>query len=452
MKKECHRALWHALSAGLTALLMSAPGHAQLGIQVPNVPTVNVPGALNNVTQQVQSTAGNALTAGNAQVQTGLRAARVRELLRSNRDLLEADPSGAPLLRGQLMGLAPDAETLTRITAAGFTVIEQTPLDALGLQYVVFTAPAGMSTRRALRRLRALDPAGSYDYHHLYLESGTAAGETAPQASSSTGPKANGVRLGLIDGGVAGTHPVFQSTSLHRWGCDGAEIPSAHGTAVASLMVGQSSEFHGAAAGAELYAADIYCGRPSGGALRDLAGAFAWLAQQQVPVVNVSLVGPANVVLEQLVRSMAARGHLIVAAVGNDGPASKPLYPAAYPQVIGVTAVDARDRVLVEAVRGQQVDFAAPGADIAAADAASGYAAVRGTSFAAPIVAGLLALHLHTANLADAEQATSRLSAQAIDLGSRGLDRIYGNGLVGTDVRDSLTRLFAKVSGPSTRH
>src|SRR5207245_7526152 len=89
--------------------------------------------------------------------------------------------------------------------------------------------------------------------------------------------------------------------------------------------------------------------------------AFGWLAREHVPVINVSLVGPPNAMLAAIVRDVLSRGYLVVAAVGNDGPAAPPLYPAAWPGVIGVTAVDARQRVLVEAGRGPQVKFAAPG-------------------------------------------------------------------------------------------
>ncbi len=149
----------------------------------------------------------------------------------------------------------------------------------------------------------------------------------------------------------------------------------------------------------------------------------------------MSLVGPKNATLEQVVRIVIARGHLVVAAVGNDGPSAPPLYPAAYANVIGVTAVDARQRVLVEAGRGPQVAFAAPGADMAAAGGNAAFVAVRGTSFATPVVAGLLALRLPTPDKNAADAVLAQLAREAVDLGPRGRDTTYGNGLVGEQIR-----------------
>ena len=130
-----------------------------------------------------------------------------------------------------------------------------------------------------------------------------------------------------------------------------------------------------------------------------------------------------------------AGGHLVVAAVGNDGPAAAPLFPAAWPGVIGVTGVDAHRRVLVEAERGPQVKFAAPAAQMAAAKSPLGYILVRGTSFAAPIVAGLLALNLPAPDKEAADRAVMALARDAVDLGSAGPDTVYGFGLVGELLR-----------------
>jgi hypothetical protein len=109
----------------------------------------------------------------------------------------------------------------------------------------------------------------------------------------------------------------------------------------------------------EIFAADVYCGEAFGGAVDAVSAAFGWMAREHVAVINVSLVGPRNKLMERVVKSLVSRGHLIVAVVGNDGPAAPPLYPASHEGVIGVTAVDGKHLVLIEACRGKQVDFAA---------------------------------------------------------------------------------------------
>jgi len=369
-----------------------------------------------------------------------LRRRTVRELLRRNSSVLEADRAGEPLVRGEVLAFSPIPAALDALRAVGFTLLRERRLDGLDMRVLVLQAPPDLGTAAALDRAREIDPPGSYELNHVYTGSGTLApavgasgAATAPApASASAAPG----RIGLIDGGVDDRHPVLSAAQLRTHGCD-ARHPSAHGTAVASLMVGEGRSFHGAAPGATLYAADVFCDQPTGGAVDAVADALSWLAQERVPVINISLVGPANRLLERVIAAMQARGHVIVAAVGNDGPAAPPLYPAAYPGVVGVTAVDARRRVLPEAAQGPQVTFAAPGADMAVADGAGGFSLARGTSFAAPLVAGLLARHVSALAPGNAGLAVEALAASGLDLGAPGRDPVFGLGLVGEGLRAS---------------
>ena len=353
----------------------------------------------------------------------GLRQLRVRELLRTQRRSVEADPQGSPMVRNEVLAFSPSEEVLERARSAGFTVVRERVLAGLDARVVVLNAPANVSTRRALKRLRELDPSGTYDFNHIYTESGiveraaAGAGPSAAQAAAVPNETGNPIRIGLVDGGVDATHPVFAGVRVHQHGCGDQPVPGPHGTAVASLMAGHAGKFQGAAPGAELYAADIYCDRPTGGAMDDIAEAIGWIVEQHVAVINVSLVGPNNALLESVIRAATGKGHLIVAAVGNDGPAARPLYPAAYPDVVGVTAVDVRQHVLLEACRGPHVDFAAPGADMSAAVTSQAYSPVRGTSFAAPLVASLLAAQLPEPDRAAAQSAVASLAGLAVDLG-----------------------------------
>ena len=421
--------LRNAIGSLLIAVVAAATASAQVG--VPGLPQLPLP-----VPPLPDPVTGTLRTAQSLP-RADLRRLRIRELLRTERDTVEADPAGEPILRRQLGALSPTPEALERALAAGFTILSEHSLDGLGLRLVVLQAPEGMSTRRALRRLRDLDPDGSYDYNHLYLDSGveTVAEETP---ASTTGVPAAGaaseIRIGLIDTGVDAGHPALAGANIETHGCDDRPTPAFHGTAIASLLVGRDGGFEGMLPGATLYAADVFCGH-GGGSLSLLAVELDWMARERVPVVNISLVGAKSVLLTTLVRVMNERGHLLVAAVGNDGPAAPPLFPAAYPAVVGVTGVDAKQRVLPEACRGEQVDFAARGADFRAAQIGAGFNDVRGTSFATPIVAGLLASGHTTVDRANADRVLAALAAGATDLGREGIDTTYGRGLVGAPLR-----------------
>jgi subtilisin family serine protease len=377
---------------------------------------------------------------------SGLRDERrmhAEALRQGHRDLLDFDPRGDLIVRNELVGFGATTQGLTVVQAAGFVIARRSELEGLDASVVVLTAPQGMSARKALKRLRELDPDAAYDFNHVYFKSGTDAAAASAEArvpappSVGDGQNALAQRVGLIDGGVEPGHAALRSLTLHTHGCNGTVVPSSHGTAIASRLLAGFSEATPAITDVNLYVADVYCDAPTGGSADAVIQALAWLMRENVPVINVSLVGPSNALLQRVVELASARGHLIVAAVGNDGPSAPPLYPAAYPGVVAVTAVDRTDKVLIEAGRGQFIAFAAPGADIEAASLPSGYSPVRGTSFAAPIVASRLALRLERPDRAAAERAVSELATTAVDLGRPGRDSVYGNGCVGCATRNA---------------
>ena len=356
-----------------------------------------------------------------------LRATTVRELLRRHADVLEADPMGEPIRRQELLWVSPASALLQSALALGFSVLREQNLPELNLRDVVMRPPAGMSTAQALAELRALGPDVEVDFNHVYTRSGDAAAGHAPAVREVP---VSTRRVGLVDGGVDRQHAALRGAAWHLWGCDGVSHPSAHGTAVASLLVGRDTAFAGAAPGSALYTADIYCGQPAGGAAEAIVSALAWMARENVAVVNISLVGPPNLLLERAVQAMVRKGYLLVAAVGNDGPAAPPLYPSAYAGVVGVTGVSHEQHVLPEAAQGPHVMFAALGAGVAVAVPGGGYTLARGTSFAAPRVARLLAQSMAAPNVEAASTAVARLAASALDLGTPGRDPVFGFGLV----------------------
>ena len=345
------------------------------------------------------------------------RLGQVKNLLRKHRDVLEADPRGEPVVRREILAWSPSPAGLAAAQAAGLTLLREQRLGGLDEVMLVLHVPQQADTARLLEQLRARDPQGTYDFNHIYTGSGAAAGATAARpgaAEPASRDKDASVSVGLVDSGVDLRHDVFRDARIERWGCADLAHPDPHGTAVAALMVGQSRNFRGVAPQAKLFAADIYCDSASGGSADRIAGALAWLSKENVAVINMSIVGPANATLERVVAAMVRRGHLLVAAVGNDGPAAAPLYPASYPGVVGVSAVDRRGRVLPEAGRGPQVMFAAPGNNmVSAAPGEPPFRQVRGTSFAAPIVAAMLAATLPRPDRQLASGALAALARQA---------------------------------------
>lgn len=422
------RLLLSGIFAAVAMAAAGGPALAQIGL--PQTP--RLPGGLpSRLPVDPEALA----RAGREGLERGLQApARLRGLIRQSGGALEADPDGWPAVRGEVVAVDLSAEGRRRALAAGFTVVREERLAALDMTTVVLAPPHGLSLRRAVERLRDLDPEGSYAFNHVHAPAGDLVGAGAA-AGTARAPQVGRGRLGLIDTGVDERHPAVAGAHVVQQGFAGPARAAPHGTAVASLMVGRAGAFEGAAPGGALYAADVYGGSPSGGSSTGLARALAWMAENDVPVVNVSLVGPRNAVVEAAVRRASSRGMLIVAAVGNDGPSAPPLYPAAYADVVGVTAVNGRGRVLPESGRGPQVDFAAPGADMAAAGPGQGYVNVRGSSFAAPLVAGLLAERLRSPDRSGAEAALTGVARTATDAGEPGPDPVYGRGLVATDRR-----------------
>ena len=314
---------------------------------------------------------------------TQARLDAVTGLLRANPRELTRGPAGEAVVRDEILAVAPSSDSLAAALSAGFAIAADNIDPALGVRLVTLRPPPGRTLRAALKQLRALDPAGAYDLDAIFTPAASLGPTTILPPATGDAP---GARIGMIDTGIALTHADFATAQITPRGFAGPVIAAAHGTAIASLLIGHA----GAARGAQLFAADVYGGAPTGGSARAIVAAFGWLAAAGVGVVNVSLVGPANRALETVIAAMQRRGTIVVAAVGNDGPVAPPLYPASYPGVVAVTGLDARGRPLPEAGRATHVDFAAAGVG-QAADPAGGFIAVRGTSFAAPLVTGRIA-------------------------------------------------------------
>ncbi len=401
----------HVLCAAAAAALLGGSAGAQLlgGLPLPSValpPVGNVPVAgpvVQDVLGQpevreqvIRPTLDTVIGLPQRVAESGadslleLRRLRLQELIRTNRSQLEPGDDGQPVRRGIIVAIDPDAISLQMAARRGFAIVVDETDPALGMRTVQLAVPRGMSARDALKLARRAAPRLQVDFDHIYEPAG---GNLAPlsTALAAAVDAGNGRTIGMIDGGVAG-HPSLAGASIEQNGFAGRPQATGHGTAVASLLVGNQGPFRGAASGARLFVADVYGGNRAAGSATSIVRALGWLARHRPQVINISLVGPANKLVARAIQAVQSRGIEVVAAVGNDGPAAPPQYPASYRGVIAVTGVDARGRALPEAGKPTHLDFAAPGADMAAALPGRGYSRVRGTSFAAPLAAARLML------------------------------------------------------------
>lgn len=405
----------------LVALIMagaSAPAAGQLAL--PGPPAV-VGQALGQLDQALDP-ALDAVKRVDATAQDLLRerTLRIERLVRRNRDSIELGRDGEPARKGELLLVDPGAEALGVARDAGFTILGTDNLDGLGISVTRLAVPAGMSLAKAQRQLGELLPGETVATDSLNFASGRVRGGGSTSAPTVLLPPV-AAPVGMIDGAP-------QSATEVRGFARGAPKANDHGSAIASLL---------RLAGVQrIHAADVYGDDRAGGNALAVARALDWLVGDGVRVISVSLVGPANPLLEKAIAGAQRRGAVIVAAVGNDGPASPPGYPASYPGVIAVTGVDGRNRALIEAGRALHLDYAAPAADMMAANAGGRWVRVRGTSFAAPLVAARAAAAMGgNGGGIVGGNVIVQLDREAIDIGAKGRDPLFGRGLICTICR-----------------
>ncbi|WP_084578968.1 S8 family serine peptidase [Sphingomonas azotifigens] len=401
------RRLWHSI--GLVPLLAATPALAQLVPPVPHLPAPLSPDRLlSRVDDALESTTDRV-----AQRLEAIRRSTAARLVRAYPDRIALDPDGNPARAGEVVVDDPDEAMLATLQARGYGVL--TREEVLGVRYARLAVPHGRSLGQAIRELRKLGASG-VTADQLHATSGSVPAKPAPADMGG------GTVVGVIDGGVAGA-------TLRAGFASGAPRDSDHATAVASLISG-AGIVRGGLPGARIASADVYGTDPAGGNATAIARAIGWMVEHRVSVVTISLTGPANPVLGKVIAAAQARGTAIVAAVGNNGPAAPPAYPASYPGVLAVTGVDARARVLIEAGRASHLDYAAPGADMLAMGASGRTMRVRGTSFAAPLVAATLARFYPAASAGQLQAAIAKVNAVARDAGARGPDPVFGRGIV----------------------
>jgi hypothetical protein len=373
----------------------------------------------------------------------------------------------------QILARNITAATLEKAIALGMKVDSSRDIGVLGYSVTRLSIPQSMDIFQAMAALQQAAPDTvlfanqQYRLHPQSNDDGASA-RPSPEAAKPTGgcsPErcygtaiigwqddlrvcSRDLKIGVIDTGVDGSHPALsRDPERINYGTIGPEKRVAgndmHGTGVLALLAGDPrSSTPGLISRAKFYVADIFFadekGQPVSTTLH-LLEALDWMNRLQVEIINLSLSGPKDDLVQMAIAKMSRTrtedgesrsGTIFVAAAGNGGPGAPPSYPAAYSEVLAVTAVGRNLNGYRRAHQGDYIDISAPGVDIWTALPHGRQGFQTGTSFAAPYVTAVVASLYRTLPIGARSKSDVLQRIPVRDLGTPGPDRIYGRGLV----------------------
>ena len=255
------------------------------------------------------------------------------------------------------------------------------------------------------------------------------------------------ISIAVIDSEIDANHPDLAGAIAKSFDAlGGDETPQSHGTAMAGAIAAHG-KLSGIAFGPHLLAARAFDNSAGGAKATSFAiyKSLQWAADNGARVINMSFAGPADPTMHRMLTAAYDKGIVLIAAAGNAGPKSAPLYPAADPEVIAVTATDSNDGLFNMANRGSYIAVAAPGVEILALAPGDAYQVTTGTSVAAAHVSGIAAMLLEEKPSLTPAEIRSIIMSTAKPLGSSGQQADFGAGLA--DAYQAVTSLNGKPAG-----
>ena len=335
----------------------------------------------------------------------------------------------------------PEAVDLAIAQTHGLQLLERSTIELIGIRLVRYRVLNNRPLAAALTALQA-DPrtlAPQLNYYYQHLQGGADPGNGLQYAlvkldvaRAQAFARGGGTLIAVIDSGVDYTHPDLRGSVVEAFSGVTAAASDPHGTEISGIIAAHGI-VRGVAPEANLLDVRVFAsdrGRPSTATTFNIVRGIDWALSKRARVLNMSFAGPSDALLEASIKAAAANGAITVAAAGNGGPRAAPAYPAAYPGVIAVTAIDVADRPYTLANRGNYISIAAPGVDVLAPSGNHAHQIVSGTSYAAAHVSGIVALMVERYPTIDAEAARLALTAAAVDLGPPGRDDQFGAGAV----------------------
>ena len=330
--------------------------------------------------------------------------------------------------------LMANSQQLNTLKQQNVTIVSVKNYNALNMSLVRFNVPQGVNSKSELLKALNLDESAILDRNHIYQaqtgEPSVKVTQNKPVAPYCT----QSVKIGMIDSAINTKHSAFKGANITTQSFlpKGLSSPNLHGTAIAGLITGKGATLSPLLSSAKLYSAEVFYRQSEyaqGATLFAIVEALNWLVSNKIPVINMSLTGPNNAILEASITAAIKQNGLIVAAAGNQGPASQPLYPGAYKSVIAVSAIDSKNHIYRWSNKGDYIDFAALGVNVVTSQGNGKFGRESGTSMAAPHVsAALSCLLLKHGN--NKTKALNELTSLAVDLGEQGKDATFGYGAI----------------------
>jgi hypothetical protein len=353
--------------------------------------------------------------------------------------------------REVVIDLASDMSPRALADLAGrhrLTLVESQQIGLIGATYHRWRIADGRSVSDVIRALEAdgVVRTAQPNYRFTLAQSPQAAGrgsEVPRDADLQYAPSklhlaeahriATGAKVlvAVIDSGIDTSHPEIADAVADRYDAIApAGPPHFHGTGMAGAIVARS-RLTGSAPGARLLAIRAFSGdgETSEATTVSILRGLDWAIAHGARVINMSFAGPYDPDISRGLAAARQKGAVLVAAGGNAGPKSPPLYPGADKNVIAVTATNSENQLLPQANRGRYIAVAAPGVDVLVPSPGQGYRMSTGTSVAAAEVSGIAALLIELRPGLTPDEVRKILQSTALDLGPKGIDEQFGAGL-----------------------
>ncbi|NNE21020.1 MAG: S8 family serine peptidase, partial [Rhizobiales bacterium] len=265
----------------------------------------------------------------------------------------------------------PD-ETIDQVAADfGLRRLADADIQLIDSRLVKFAMRRRMSALRALElandpRVISAQPNYLYQMAASTIVQYAVAKLEIPKAHETA--RGQGTIIAVIDSGVRTKHPALANSVIEQFNAIGKRgfKDFSHGTGIASI-IGARKGMISVAPGTQILSSIVFAKDkkrgPSIAESYDIIRGVDWAVSKQAQIINMSFTGARDPAFDEVLNAAHKAGVISVAAAGNLGSKAPPAYPAAYPQVIAVTATDAKDRLYKRANRGDYVTIAAPGVD-----------------------------------------------------------------------------------------